>query len=57
MFSYKRNISLFLIGIVALAAALPAHAASKVTLEKDFGAGYYYDVIVEQATVVRQQTS
>jgi hypothetical protein len=29
----------------------------KVTLEKDFGAGYYYDVIVEQATVVRQQTS
>ncbi len=29
----------------------------KVTLEKDFGAGYFYDVIVEQATLVRQQTS
>lgn len=29
----------------------------KVTLEKDFGAGYYYDVIVEQASLVNQQTS
>ncbi len=27
-----------------------------VTLEKDFGAGYFYDVIVEQATAVREQT-
>ena len=26
-----------------------------VFLEKDFGAGYYYDVIVEQATVSREQ--
>ena len=29
----------------------------KLTLEKDFGAGYFYDVIMEDATLVTKKVS